>query len=571
MFMVDNQIGGVGIIPAAKGRVISQHRDDWSYNTADAILDAAAHLSFGDIILIEAQEYDPVSGVYYWPVEIVDVNFDAIQLATAMGITVVQAGCNGGYDLDQYTNLAGKRIFDRSSPDFRDSGAIMVGGSTPDVPHTRWWGSNHGSRMDVYAWADGIDTADSDDVTGTSDSYTSWFGGTSGASPIIVGAAAIVQAMSQARRNVKMHPIELRQILTTTGGTPSADPATDRIGIMPDLKTIIDTIFDGANHTSDLYIRDHVGDTGETTTTTPNEPHLFTSPDIIIRHSPLANPTTALGSGSGTESNPALSERILPGHAHSVYLRLLNRGSSPASDTTATVYWSEPATLVTPDMWHEIGSVQVGDVPAGDVFAVAPGLEWTAPAGTTGQGGGDYCFVAVVGAGTDPAPVLPTRFEEFVALVQGSNNVAWRNLGVVSAPPVAGNGTKDFHHFPLKIPGAFDEAREFVIRGVGKLPKGSKVRVQVPQGLARVMGMKGCGHREGDGREVVVVGLQPGERVEIGKGVLPAKSVGDCELQVKVPDEAYEGGGDYEYAFVQEWEGVEVGRITWRFGPVAEL
>lgn len=566
MFMIDNQIGGVGIIPAAKGRAVSQHRDDWTYNTADAILDAAAHLSFGDIILIEAQEYDPVSGVYYWPVEIVDVNFDAIQLATAMGITVVQAGCNGGYDLDQYTSLSGKRIFDRSSPDFRDSGAIMVGGATPEVPHTRWWGSNHGSRMDVYGWADGIDTADSDDVAGTSSWYTSWFGGTSGASPMIVGAAAIVQAMSQARRNIKMHPIELRRILTTTGGTPSADPATDRIGIMPDLKAIIDTIFDGANHTSDLYLRDHVGDTGDTTTNPPNNPHLFTSPDIIIRQSPLPNPSTTLGSGSGTESNPALSERVLPGHAHSVYLRLLNRGSSVTSDATATVYWAEPATLVTPDAWREIGSVQVGDVPAGDVFAVAPRLEWTAPTG----GCGDYCFVAVVGAGTDPVPVLPTRFEEFVALVQGSNNVAWRNLGVVSAPPV-GNGTKGFHQFPVKIPGAFEGDREFVVRGVGKLPTGSKVRLQVPQGLAGVMGMKGCAHRGGDGQEVVVVGLQPEETVEIGKGVLAAKSVADCGLQVKVPDEVYEGEGDYEYALVQEWEGVEVGRITWRFGPLAEL
>ncbi|KAH6649474.1 peptidase S8/S53 domain-containing protein [Chaetomium tenue] len=570
MFMVDNQIGGVGIIPAAKGRVVSQHREDWTYNTADAILDAAAHLSFGDIILIEAQEYDPVSGVYYWPVEIVDVNFDAIQLATAMGITVVQAGCNGGYDLDQYTSLAGKRIFDRSSPDFRDSGAIMVGGANSDVPHTRWWGSNHGSRMDVYAWSDGIDTADSDDITGTSDWYTSWFGGTSGASPIIVGAAAIVQAMSLARNNIKMHPIELRRILTTTGGTPSADPANDRIGIMPDLQAIIDTIFDGANHTSDLYLRDHVGDTGETTNPTNSNPHHFTSPDIIIRHSPLPHPSTTLGTNSGTESNPSLSDPILPGHAHSVYLRLLNRGSSPAQDTTATVYWAEPATLVTPEMWNVVGSVEVGDVAEGGVFVVAPAVEWTAPGDGAGGSGG-YCFVAVVGAGTDPVPVLTGGFEEFVAgVVQGSNNVAWRNVGVVSAPPASGSGT-GFHKFPVKIPGAFDEAREFVVRGVGKLPKGSKVRLQVPQGLASAMGMKGCAHRGADGQEVVVVGLQPGETVEIGKGVLAAKSAADCELQVKVPGETYKGEGDYEYALVQEWQGVEVGRITWRFGPVAEL
>lgn len=40
---------------------------------------------------------------------------------------------------------------------------------------------------------------------------------------------------------------------------------------------------------------------------------------------------------------------------------------------------------------------------------------------------------------------------------------------------------------------------------------------------------------------------------------------------MKVPGEAYKGGGDYEFALVQEWEGVEVGRVTWQFGPVADL
>ena len=125
MVMADNTIGGIGIVPAAKARVISQHRSDGTYNTADAILDAAAHMSFGDIMLLEAQEYDPVGGMYYWPVEIADATYEAIRVATALGITVVQAGCNGGYDLDAYTNLAGKKIFDRSSADFRESGAVM--------------------------------------------------------------------------------------------------------------------------------------------------------------------------------------------------------------------------------------------------------------------------------------------------------------------------------------------------------------------------------------------------------------------------------------------------------------
>lgn len=125
MFMTDNTIGGIGIVPGAKGYAVSQHRDE-GYNTAAAILDAADHLEFGDIMLLEAQEFDPVSGDYYWPVEVADANFEAIEAAAAKGIIVVQAGCNGWNDLDTYVNPSGKRIFDRSSPDFRDSNSIMV-------------------------------------------------------------------------------------------------------------------------------------------------------------------------------------------------------------------------------------------------------------------------------------------------------------------------------------------------------------------------------------------------------------------------------------------------------------
>ena len=79
----------------------SQHRPGGSYNTADAILDAAATLgASATCCCFEAQEDDPVGGLYYWPVEIVDVTYEAIRLATALGIIVVEAACNGGYDLD---------------------------------------------------------------------------------------------------------------------------------------------------------------------------------------------------------------------------------------------------------------------------------------------------------------------------------------------------------------------------------------------------------------------------------------------------------------------------------------
>lgn len=237
VLMVDNVVGGVGHVPRARGRVVSQHQPG-GYNTAAAILSAAAVMSAGDVLLLEAQETDPVSGKYYWPVSIADANYDAIRLTTALGITVVEAACNGSYDLDAYVNLSGKRIFNRSSTDFRDPLSIMVGGGSSAVPHTRLWYSNYGSRVDTYAWGENVDTSDTN-ADGTDNyAYTTSFNGTSSASPIIAGAALTIQGIAVAHNKAKLPPTLLRYLLSSYG-TPSKNPAIDRIGKMPDLKAIV--------------------------------------------------------------------------------------------------------------------------------------------------------------------------------------------------------------------------------------------------------------------------------------------------------------------------------------------
>lgn len=128
ILMVNNTVGGVGIAPKCSGRVISQHQDD-GYNTAAAIMDAICRMEFGNVLLLKAQEQEQDSGPFL-PVEIHDENFQAIQIATERGIVVIEAGSNESYDLDGYENFRRRRIFDRNSLYFRDSGAIMVGASS---------------------------------------------------------------------------------------------------------------------------------------------------------------------------------------------------------------------------------------------------------------------------------------------------------------------------------------------------------------------------------------------------------------------------------------------------------
>lgn len=235
----DSARGGIGIAPQATGRVVSQWRSDGSYNSAAAILSAGEEMRAGDVLLLEAQT--TVGSSTYLPLEVETAVFDAIRELVNDGIVVVEAAGNGGNDLDDYRDSANRRILNRASSDFRDSGAIMVGAGSSAVPHRRLDFSNHGSRIDCYGWGENVDTA-GDGWTGTSTTaYTTGFGGTSSASPIVAGAAVLLQSWCRQRRGQPMTPRQVRERLSSAHlNTPSADPRVDRIGVMPDLRAILE-------------------------------------------------------------------------------------------------------------------------------------------------------------------------------------------------------------------------------------------------------------------------------------------------------------------------------------------
>lgn len=555
--MVDNALGGVGIAPSATGRVISQWRTAASYNTADAILAAAAGMAFGDVMLLEAQEYDPVGGLYYWPVEIADATYDAIRLSTALGIVVVEAGCNGGYDLDTYVNAGGHRIFDRGSADFRDSGAIMVGAASSAAPHTRLGFSNHGSRIDCYAWGENIDTTSTNNAGTDNTLYTTGFGGTSGASPIIVGAALILQGMSEATLHYRFSPRELRNLLTAASGTPSSNPAVDRIGIMPNLQAIISG--NDLNLTPDIFLRDYVGDVGDPTTGFVSQ-----SPDIIVRQAAVADPNASYGAGSGTENDPALSEDVVAGHDAFVYVRSQNRGGSAAANVSIDVYWSPPSTLVTPNLWNAIGSVNLPNIPSGNILEVSDAILW--PAASI-PATGHYCFVAVEGNAQDPKPGLATfaTFDQYITFVENNNNVAWRNFNVVAGPPSAGGSPPGFYAESFLVAGAFDTSHRFELEAIGRLPEGSRVFLDVPRWLADSL-KPHPGEVKSDGKQSYRIALNPCGLRRLGSAVLHARSRAECVLRVQIPENARKHA--CEFAVRQMYREREVGRVTWRFAAM---
>jgi hypothetical protein len=244
-----NQAGAIGIVPRAQGHVLSQWRPGGAFNTADAIMTAIGYLHEGDVLLIEAQTHHSATIAKTWPVEIHEASFQAIRLAVAMGIIVVEPAGNGstdapaGNDLDKFVDHNGHTVLNPMSDHFRDSGAIMVAAATHTVPHVRTGYSNYGRRVNCYAWGESVLTAGSHPRSSgiASNTYTNSFGGTSAAAAIVAGAAIALQSIAESGHRFRLNPRQMRSLLGDEDyGTPSAGGRwEDKIGVMPDLQKMI--------------------------------------------------------------------------------------------------------------------------------------------------------------------------------------------------------------------------------------------------------------------------------------------------------------------------------------------
>jgi hypothetical protein len=232
-----------------------------SYTTSQAIFIAADQLRSGDIILLEAHRAGPLNqgkgnslfgyiAIEWWPDD-----FDAIRYATSKGIIVVEAGGNGGQNLDDPiydTRPVNDPILgtfpvnwkNPFNPDNPSSNAVLVGaGMPPSGTHGRnvqpdlgeiyadrgrCFFSNYGARIDAQGWGWEVTSTGGGDLQGGSDSnqwYTDQFNGTSGASPIIVGALACVQGVLRANGRIPLSPDKAIELLRATGSLQQDGPA----------------------------------------------------------------------------------------------------------------------------------------------------------------------------------------------------------------------------------------------------------------------------------------------------------------------------------------------------------
>jgi len=260
----ENGFGATGIAPQASiGWSATTNLDPtggiYLYSVGSALLSAQRFARAGDIALIEQQfsQY-PFEGEIGTPrgarvppppcpaglplwvaVEEYPLEHAAIANITRAGIIVVEAAGNGATQVEPAS--------------MTDSGAIVVGAS--DTALGPMCFSNFGPRVDVQGWGMSVATtgyggglapdgslavdptlrANGADAT---QFYTKTFGGTSSASPIVAGAAALIQSTRNEFGLPLLNSFDMRSLLASTG-TPQLAGSTPNIGPLPNLRKAI--------------------------------------------------------------------------------------------------------------------------------------------------------------------------------------------------------------------------------------------------------------------------------------------------------------------------------------------
>jgi hypothetical protein len=421
-----NSKGCIGIAHRVTSiRLASHHPHDIVANT---IISAVDWLQprYGGVLLLEVETADYEKGSVKieggWPIEILEADFQAIRLATALGIIVVEPAGNDQHVIDL-----------KDTKHFKgDSGAIIVGACVPPdgtVPYKpKPDGSNHGKRIDCFALGGGAYTTT--DNNGYDD-----MGGTSAASAIIAGAALSVQGYIHAGYSFRIDGWAMRKILSNKkNGT-----YVNTIGTMPDLMKVIshlenDLKVEGfISPTVDLYFRDFEDDKGNPFIKPPDQSP-DNSPDIILTPENDDQPIT-----DPVEISVGTTDK------YRISLQIWNRGINPSkagAGVKCHIYlWNKSDKAEAEDKWKLLGTVSSTDSvpPNSEEFVETTSLDWQPGELTKGT----WYLVAVMSE-TPAENYLPIKFDEsdleakfkknefkyLKELVSRNKKIAWRKIKV---------------------------------------------------------------------------------------------------------------------------------------------
>lgn len=232
----DNGYGCTGLAPDAAPSFFSEWTVEGGSRRVTAIANAIASVGAGDVVLLEMQAGLPGGG--YGPAELDPAVWLVVKSGTDAGVIVVGAAGNGAQDLDSsfYDEYRSRG----------DSGAIIVGAGSADTAHQPLGFSTYGARVNVQGWGESVVSTGYGDLAqlggDVNQSYTSFFNGTSSASPIVAASVASLQSYAVSSLGRRLTPLEMRSLLIETG-TPQG--AGVHIGPLPNVLAAIQQLDSG--------------------------------------------------------------------------------------------------------------------------------------------------------------------------------------------------------------------------------------------------------------------------------------------------------------------------------------
>ncbi|MDF1696901.1 MAG: S8 family serine peptidase [Saprospiraceae bacterium] len=311
--------------------------------------------------------------------------------------------------------------------------------------------------------------------------------GTSAAAPQVAGVCALLlQQHPNLTPDAVKNILENTAVDVTTGSSNSAGPDIAAIGWDDATGFGLVNANNAVNFlgaTFNAYIRDSVEDNGTEPTVATR---LYTSPDIIVSNSIVANPEDTYG--LTVKHRDDLSDDPELGQDNFVYLRVQNR-STVTGNCTATVYVTDPGMLSNPSSWTVIGSTSLNNLTPGE-FRVSAPITWTA---ANIPGLGHYCMIAILDSTADPAPNLSsiTTPADFSNMVKNQNNVAWKNLNIVN---VFSGGVMS-HFFHIDGPQGTGNTGTLEI-DLTNFASGSEVYVKILRRLGDTAGLENATHHK---------------------------------------------------------------------------
>ena len=437
----------------------------------------------------------------------------ALTSAAAVGATTINVGSTAGFAVNGVIHLGS---FGASGSEPARITAVDTGTNTLTIQG--WDGGN---------WAGGLVNAQANGqtvVTGPANHENS-FGGTSSATPLTAGVAALVLSADpslthvEAReimRNtaVKLDPantdptgqwLDINGDPSVTSGLPpvrSGWYGFGRIDAAAAVQGVIDNMA-----TRDLVIRDHLADTGSVAT-----PGAFwNSPDIWCRTSDPASDPGALPASyavAGPHQAP------IRGQQNWICLRIRNNGSTASLDAWVRISIAHfPGIEFTyPDSWQPtngpgdplpspmvpgtyfIGEAKVtGVAPGADETVVVPWPAGLVPPETVATAGGTVswhpCLLAEVTAHDGPTPTGNHVWD--------NNNLAQKNISIVGTDSAPGT---DFR--AVAVIGNLTNEADCVTLEInrGKLPKHVQLYVDLMDRKLMERLLRGHGDRDHERR-----------------------------------------------------------------------